>query len=74
LRFGGACRVRARHFNREALKQEQLKWLTTREPVTAAEPRDRDFIQLNFTRRIVNWKRVDGIVGWLGMELLLDIC
>jgi hypothetical protein len=56
------------------LKQEQLKWLTTREPVTAAEPRDRDFIQLNFTRRIVNWKRVDGIVGWLGMELLLDIC
>ena len=36
---------------REALKQEQLKWLSTREHMTAAEKDEQELIQLEFTRR-----------------------
>jgi hypothetical protein len=37
--------------DRESLKQEQLKWLDTREHMTAAEKDEQEFIQLEFTRR-----------------------
>lgn len=39
---------------REALKQEQLKWLTTREHINAAEIGEQEFVQLNFTRRRIS--------------------
>ena len=37
--------------DRENLKQEQLKWLATREHITAAEKDEQEFKQLEFTRR-----------------------
>jgi uncharacterized protein YecT (DUF1311 family) len=37
--------------DRENLKQEQLKWLATREHITAAEKEEQEFKQLEFTRR-----------------------
>jgi hypothetical protein len=37
--------------DRESLKQEQLKWLATREHITAAEKDEQEFKQLEFTRR-----------------------
>ena len=39
--------------DRESLKQEQLKWLATREHITAAEKDEKEFIQLKLTRRRV---------------------
>jgi Lysozyme inhibitor LprI len=39
--------------DRESLKQEQLKWLATREHITAAETDKKEFIQLQLTRRRV---------------------
>jgi hypothetical protein len=39
--------------DRESLKQEQLKWLATREHITAAEKDEKEFIQLQLTRRRV---------------------
>ena len=38
---------------RESLKQEQLKWLATREHITAAEQDKKEFIQLQLTRQRV---------------------
>ena len=37
--------------DRESLKQEQLKWLATREHIAAAEKEEKEFKQLEFTRR-----------------------
>ena len=37
--------------DRENLKQEQLKWLATREHITAAEKEKQEFKQVDFTRR-----------------------
>ena len=37
--------------DRENLKQEQLKWLATREHITAAQKDEQEFKQLEFTRR-----------------------
>jgi uncharacterized protein YecT (DUF1311 family) len=37
--------------DRESLKQEQLKWLATREHITAAEKDEKEMTQLEFTRR-----------------------
>ncbi len=37
--------------DRENLKQEQLKWLATREHIAAAENGEKEFKQLEFTRR-----------------------
>jgi uncharacterized protein YecT (DUF1311 family) len=37
--------------DRENLKQEQLKWLATREHITAAEKDEKEMTQLEFTRR-----------------------
>jgi len=39
--------------DRESLKQEQLKWLATREHITAAEKDKKESIQLRLTRRRV---------------------
>ncbi len=39
--------------DRESLKEEQLKWLTTREHITAAEEDEKEFIQLRLTERRV---------------------
>jgi len=39
--------------DRESLKQEQLKWLATREHITAAEKDKKEFIQLQLTRQRV---------------------
>jgi len=39
--------------DREGLKEEQLKWLTTREHITAAEEDEKEFIQLRLTERRV---------------------
>ena len=39
--------------DRESLKEEQLKWLATREHITAAEKDEKEFIQLRLTRRRV---------------------
>jgi hypothetical protein len=39
--------------DREGLKQEQLKWLATREHITAAQKDEKEFIQLRLTRRRV---------------------
>ena len=39
--------------DRESLKEEQLKWLATREHITAAEEDEKEFIQLELTRRRV---------------------
>ena len=39
--------------DRESLKQEQLKWLATREHITAAEKDEKEFVQLQLTRRRV---------------------
>ena len=40
--------------DRENLKQEQLKWLATREHITAAEKDEQEFKQLEFTRRRIS--------------------
>jgi uncharacterized protein YecT (DUF1311 family) len=37
--------------DRKNLKQEQLKWLATREHITAAQKEEQEFKQLEFTRR-----------------------
>ena len=42
-----------RQRDRENLKQEQLKWLSTRDHITAAENDNKEFIQLELTRRRV---------------------
>ena len=39
--------------DRESLKEEQLNWLATREHITAAAEDDKEFIQLELTRRRV---------------------
>jgi hypothetical protein len=39
--------------DRESLKEEQLKWLATREHITAAEKDEKEFIQLRLTERRV---------------------
>jgi hypothetical protein len=39
--------------DRESLKEEQLKWLATREHITAAEKDEKEFIQLQLTRQRV---------------------
>ena len=39
--------------DRESLKEEQLKWLATREHITAAEKDEKEFVQLRLTRRRV---------------------
>jgi hypothetical protein len=39
--------------DRESLKQEELKWLATREHITAAEMDNKEFIQLRLTERRV---------------------
>jgi hypothetical protein len=39
--------------DRESLKQEELKWLATREHITAAETDNKEFIQLRLTERRV---------------------
>jgi uncharacterized protein YecT (DUF1311 family) len=39
--------------DRENLKEEQLKWLATREHITAAKEDKKEFIQLELTRRRV---------------------
>ena len=39
--------------DRDSLKQEQSKWLATREHITAAEKDEKEFVQLRLTRRRV---------------------
>ncbi len=48
-RLAGALSAR----DRDNLKQEQLKWLATREHIAAAEREEKEFKQLEFTRRRV---------------------